>query len=229
MIEAIIAAILDRGADAGIEVVASLKDPLHQAKLLGDAIHELYWKQKNLAAAVAVGKAVIKFGLQAAARVDQSDPKLAQELRGVVKGISYDIGSFTWPGWGEPGIEITKADLAAGREAAQINLQLGRELNRGDLPMSRAHWLAGAHLMSANKMGEAATEFKTAAKLARTAGSATDEWLNAGYAGLAMVLAQTENSEAWGELEEAKKQLRRLPEGEGFVAQLETALRVMRT
>jgi len=69
-------------------------------------------------------------------------------LRSTAKGLAYDVGSLTWPGWEEPGIDPTPEDLAFGRECARLNLRLAIELKKPALKISMAYWLVGADALA---------------------------------------------------------------------------------
>ncbi len=101
-------------------------------KLVAEAI-KLYSEQDSFAAIMHLCKL--------------EDPELANKLRSGAKGCADDFASYAWSGWDEPGITITQADRAAGFDAARVNLRLAIELERGDLPTSRAHWMVGAYYL----------------------------------------------------------------------------------
>src|SRR5690348_6291645 len=94
--------------------LARQEDALGALKATTQVMRELYWKRKDLPASVLFACAGMSLGFAWAART--SDPALADQLRGIVKGLAYDIASFTWPGWDEPGIVVTASDLRAGME-----------------------------------------------------------------------------------------------------------------
>lgn len=62
-------------------------------------VKHFHWQQKKLPVLVAVGWAGIQYGLiQAETEVSQ-----AQAIKSAAKTIAYDVASFAWPGWDEPG------------------------------------------------------------------------------------------------------------------------------
>ena len=140
--------------------------------------------------------------------------------------MCYDLASFTWPGWDEPGIKVTQSDMWAGLDAAKANLRLGKELNKGDLPLSRAHWMLGAHLMAARRWPEAIEHFERATKYAETAVSRPDALLSVGFATLTALLERPGDMAAAARLEEIKAALTPLEHGPDFVSQIETAAAV---
>lgn len=167
--------------------VPAAGDPVATARAHHALIRDLYWKKKNLPSVVAVACAGIAGGLRAS--LDHTGESIEPELLGIAKGMAYDLGSFTWPGWDEPGIAIGPTDLALGREAANLNLRLAVELLRGDLAISRAHWLVGAHQLAAGECGNARVSFAQAEPLARTAGKPAEALLATAYIRLAEALA----------------------------------------
>jgi hypothetical protein len=129
--------------------------PIEIAARYKEVLLDQYWKAKNLAGAVAIGQCGISFCM---------NHKL--DLRSEAKQMAFNIGSFTWPGWAEPGIEIRETEWAAGADAASLNLRLAIELNKPPLGMSSAHWLIGAHALAARDAKAAADAFNQAFVLA---------------------------------------------------------------
>jgi hypothetical protein len=183
-------------------LIADLKDAHQRMK-------DAYWNQKDIAKTVRIGT----WGLATARAIRDRD------VMGEVKGMLYDLGSFTWPGWEEPGIELTPDLIAQGLVAAEINLAYAGILRRGDLPMSRAHWLLGAHQLAAADRESAIKEFRTAEELATQAGSQADALLCRAYRQLV---------EGSNEYEATTRALAGLDHGEELVAQLETAARALK-
>src|SRR5437773_2055538 len=107
-----------------IDRILHSADPKAAIDLLFECVRELYWKQKNLSRCLPFAFAAVNVAWLRAMDVEKSDPDLAKELRHLAKGMCYDIASFTWDGWGEPGITITPTDLAIGFDAAKANLRL---------------------------------------------------------------------------------------------------------
>lgn len=121
--------------------------PLESIQHLCDLARDAYWKQKDLPAAIAHSQSAITQAFAEAARTTDSD--LSLKLRGLAKAAAFNLASFTWPAWDEPGITVTPADQVIGREAAEINLHLALKLNRPPGPVANAYWLSGAHELAA--------------------------------------------------------------------------------
>jgi hypothetical protein len=167
-----------------------------------------YWERKDVAQVVAIATDAIGRGR------GSTDPTVLAW----VKVIAYDLASFTWPGWDEPGIRLTPADMAKGLEAARLDLELAIALERPDEKVSIAHWIVGAHLLAAGSKDEAVAAFGEAAAAAVRAGDPAQELLARGYAAIARAddaaLATVKDGFA-GIEDEAE-----------YVAQLEVARRV---
>jgi hypothetical protein len=212
---------------AAIELVSSGPDPLKNTETFGELLHH-FNNKKQLHWAIAFGRAGIQYGLAQARAISQSNPELATKLRGAAKPLAYNVASFTWPGWDEPGITISAADLVIGYDAAKANLRLAIELQRGDLPMSRAHWLLGAHELARENRPEARKQFDEAAKRAAAANEKGDELLNVGYRALIDVLDAPDDHGPAEAFAQVQRDLAKLPDGNFFVEQLQTAFKVFK-
>src|ERR1700712_2391987 len=80
-------------------------DPAANSELYHKTMLDAYWKRKTLPAVVALGASGIQYALTHAQFPTNSGA--ARELRSLAKAMSYDLASFTWPGWDEPGITPT--------------------------------------------------------------------------------------------------------------------------
>lgn len=138
-----------------------------------ELLRDVYWKAKDVALAVAVGRAGIYFALTKAAEADAAgEGEPVTTLRGLAKQMAYNVASFAWPGWDEPGITVADADRLAGLDAARLNLRLAVELKRDASKRAAAHWMLGAHELTANGPASAVASFRRARELANTAGEA---------------------------------------------------------
>jgi hypothetical protein len=203
------------------------KEPLDATATLADLANHLYWKEKDLPAAIAIGRAGIQFALLNTHALNATDASLAAKLRSAAKGMAFNLASFTWPGWDEPAIAITLADLAIGLDAAKLNLRLAIELNKGDLPLSRAHWMRAAHHLTLRQYPQAVDGFATAAEYAIKAASAADEFLCKAFECLANLAQRPSDAVLLTELSKTREKLRPLENGPGFIAQITTVARVI--
>ncbi len=185
------------------------------------AMRRAYWEDKDLAGAIAIAFGGIS-RLLAEAR--GGPPERASALRNAAKQLTYDLASFTWPGWDEPGIIVTPPEMRAGFAAARANLRMARELGKGDLPTARAHWILGAHELAAGHPDDAQTSFRQAAAAAERA----DEPGEAGLARAFEALATTAQEPAAAPLlEDALERLAEVDGGAALVSQVTTARDVL--
>jgi hypothetical protein len=207
------------------ELLASEAGPLAALETIGEVVAALYWRRKDLPRVVLAGLAGIGAGLAAAGR--ETDDAERARLLGAVKALAYNIGSFTWPGWNEAGISPGATDLAAGLDAARLNLRLAVELRKGDLPVSRGHWLLGAHLASFGEFGAARRHFEEAALYAGQEQNSGERALAQAFAALVGVaMAEGDNREramSHEQLRAAFTALSQADGGAGFAEQVRTA------
>ncbi len=145
-------------------------------------MRDYYWKKKDLSSCLRVSREAILFGQDAA----DDFPDALVEILSLVKRLCYDVASFTWIGWDEPGIHPTESEIQEGLAMARMNLQYAIRLEKGDLPTSRAYWMVGAHLLTSNHAHEAIAEFEEAESYAILAASKPDIKLVQAY----LLLAQ---------------------------------------
>jgi hypothetical protein len=214
---------------AAVLFLASQADSLVAAKTFSEAMLFSYWQAKNLPLAVAFGRAGVQFALTAAETLAEPNSELANSLRSTAKALAYNVASFTWPGWNEPGIAVTAADVALGLDAAKTNLRLANELQKGDLPLSRAHWMLGAQQLAAGDFAAATNSFVAAETFAAAANTPTEALLARGFVLVTHLVAayrQGTPAPAAAELATLKQSLAQLPDGEAFCSQFDGALAV---
>ena len=115
-----------------IGCLAGETDPEVGAAGYRQAVRDAYWEAKDLGAVTSYASAGYAHCLSAAVAAEE---EAAHRLRSEAKALMYDLASFTWPGWGEPGVEVLERDLRIGFDAAITNLRLARDLDKGDLPL----------------------------------------------------------------------------------------------
>ena len=207
-----------RDSFADIAALAEV-DLSAKPKAYSDAMRHAYWEDKDLSAAMAIAWAGISRLL---AQAHGSTPEQAYELRSQAKALSYDLASFTWAGWDEPGIVITPPEARAGCAAARANLALATELEKGDLPRSRAHWILGAHELAAGRPEDARASFEAAASLADAAGSEGSSEAKLARAFIVLTDRST-GAASEADLDAALAALRADPDGAVLVEQVRTA------
>ena len=162
--------------------------PVDGIKLIKKLAWRAYNERRELLAAVQWFQSAIFCGSTMAKVTD--DPEIEQEILGLVKGCHFDLASVTWPGWGEPGIDITSRDLELGKMSADQNLQWARVLKKGHVPESRATWMVGAFDLAVGQYDKARVRFRAAEKLGRMAESDFDIRCNRAYLALTESLSK---------------------------------------
>lgn len=205
-----------------IEQLNHQPDVLAAMTTYSKLVKHFHWQQKNLPLLVAVGWAGIQYGLIQA----KTESERAHDIQSWAKTIAYDVASFAWPGWDEPGLTIDPTAQFLGLESARLNLRLAFDLEKGDLPTSRAYWLLGAHLLAAGDFDGARDCFGETAVFAQKANAPAESVLAEGYIAIADLLANPADRQARMRLDRVKAELAGLEDGPFFVEQLDTALRV---
>ena len=168
-------------------------------------------------------------GIQFALSEAHRTPENAYVMRSKAMALTYNLASYTWPGWNEPGLAIDAAQLATGYSAARANLRLAAELGKGDLACSRAHWIVGLHALAVANWSAAIENLPATADYARKADSKADKLLALGYIALTEILRDPTNADAKQRLAGNKSQLAQLEHGNFFIQQLDNALAVFQT
>ncbi len=149
----------------------------------------LYWQHKALKEYVILSREIIRRLHEAL--ITQSDGGDREALVRPLGGECYNLASFAWPGWDEPGITVGPEELSAGREAAALCLEIRTDpANQGvafGYTSAMAYWVVAAYALSDRSYSRAVDLFSQAADLERNAGE--HGLLNAGYAALARWLA----------------------------------------
>lgn len=224
MARAAMAELNEKDGAAAIAFLVAQEDRQLAVKVCGALMHHFYWQKKDLHLSLLFGRTGIQHALTSAA---STDGQTALELRGSAKALLYDIASFTWSGWDEQGIVIGLQEAAAGLDAARANLRLAQELEKGDLPASRAWWMLGAQLLTAGEYAEAQTAFERAAPLAAAADKPDEELLSQAFGQLSFLQTATDPIPVEQQLNELLTELGALEEGEFFVGQVTTARKVL--
>jgi len=211
-----------------VEYINSLGECVEVAKHYNNLILDLYWKDKSLPYAVVMGRAGIQHILEKAREFDKSDTKKAAKLRSFAKQLSYNLASFTWPGWDEPGIVVKKDYIVVGLDAAKLNLRLATKLKKGVLKISIAHWMLGAQHLANIDYPQALKSFSLARDLAKKAKSRSNELLALGFIGITQILEGSDIPAGERLYESAIKGFRKIgsKEAEAYIQQLATARKV---
>lgn len=216
----------DEGPFAAVARVCGEGDPILSVRSLNDLMRQVYWKERDLTLALAFGRAGHQHASTTAARMLGRDPERMTQLLSAAKAFTYDIASFTWPGWDEKGIEIAETHLKEGLAAARENLRLAKRLAKGPLALSRAYWMLGAQEMASSNYASSIKAFALATEQGRAAGSRGEELLARSFGDLVVLLGSPDKQAASRQLEASLSELRKEKDGEFFAAQVETARRV---
>jgi len=211
------------GAFATIAALAEIEDLGHVADAYRQTMRAAYWDDNDVHIVVAVAYAGVSRLLAEAARVEVDD-ETEYALRSAAKGLTYDLASFTWVGWDEPGIEISPSERSAGLAAARTNLSMAYALDKGDHAISRAHWMLGAHLLTAGDLVNAAGAFEEAARHARIADEPADAALCDAFGALVDLAADPASTQR---ISDAMVALRSVDGGSDLAPQVDTARAVI--
>lgn len=221
MLETALNALYEQDSYAAITYLNRQSDPLAVVQAYDEIVRELYWKRKDLQALLLLAPAGIQYGVTVAQAMNEEEQ--AYKVRSAAKGIAYNLASFTWPGWNEPGIVLTAAHLTVGLDAARANLRFAKELQKDDLPMARAYWMLAAHQMAAGDREAAHRNFAESARLARAAGVAGEELLAEGFVAMVDALSSSRRASGIEALDAVHARLAALENGHFFRDQLNTA------
>lgn len=135
---------LDVDPQSAFAWIQSLGTPSEVGEIYNQAVRQLYWLEKGARGLARVGNAGISFCLTQAEKLENIDPKAANEFKTQAKIIAYNLAANSWPGWGDEGVVIAKSDTEAGFEAALLNLKLALELKKPADKIAVAYWLLSA-------------------------------------------------------------------------------------
>lgn len=159
--------LLLRGSDtfAALQRIERDGTPVEIAQRYDELVRDLYWKAKDVAALIVVARGGIHYCLT---RMDETtDAPDRDVFGGFAKKVAYNLASFLWPGWNEPGVSLSSGDIVIGLDAAKLNLRLAAELKRPPERIQEAHWLLGAHLLAVGEPATALREFERASPQTR--------------------------------------------------------------
>jgi len=214
---------------AAIEHIQRDGTPCEIAGRYESLVLDLYWKAHDLAAMVIVSRAGILYCLGQLLVAGHSAETI-EKLEHAAKGIAYNAGSFTWPGWEEPGIHPTAEQLAYGRDCARLNLRLAIELKRPAKGLSKAHWLIGAHALVTRDSELAEKEFQLAQDVLPPSDPAAKEMepCNLGYLAVARLCRNASDADALARFDEITRRLaaQKDEESQDYLSQLLRARRL---
>ena len=210
--------------NAGL-VMESFGEPRTISTRYLEVSNYLYWTAKDLPAVVTFAQQGIDLGVANARQVQNTNSQLATALQLSAATLAYNLASFTWPGWNEPGIEITSAHLTKGFQSAQLAVQLMTEANGEPPAMFGVNWVLGAHQLARGQYADAIAAFEKSHQIASAADLRGSALLARGYVGLAKVAGRSDTAQGEQELKAAKDALiaEGIQGGPSFVTQLDNA------
>jgi len=190
-------------------------------------VRDLYWQEKALHAVVPIARAGIQYCLTKSRELREKDAESAKKLLNLAKVMSFNLSSFTWPGWDEKGIVITETDLVAGLEAAKLNVRLVEELGADPSQLSNSYWAIGAQYLAMKDYAQAKAAFESAAKYAHKSGSKDAALMNNGYISMVGILDGSNKEKAQLEFDKTVKALKDLgtDDSKFFADQLASVLK----
>jgi hypothetical protein len=111
-------------------------------------------------------------------------------------------------------------------KAISYNLALAIELERGDLAVSRAHWMLAAQQIASGKYQEAKENFSKSIEFAEKAEAHSDVLLSHGFLHVVSLLENPTDEDARSSLEAIRSELVNLEHGEMLAQQMDDTLRV---
>lgn len=93
-----------------------------------------------------------------------TDAEIASKLKDLAKIISFNLGTNTWPGWGESETELGSLEIAIGLDSARACLRLVEALELSPDQRGNAHWLVGAQSLALGRLADAIAAFERSAE-----------------------------------------------------------------
>jgi tetratricopeptide (TPR) repeat protein len=195
---------------AAVEMVQAEGSAEDVARRYDFLMRDLYWQEKAVHAVVPIARAGIQYCLTGAQESGEENAEETKKLLDLAKVMSFNLSSFTWPGWDEKDIVITDEAILAGLEAANLNVRLVERLGAVPEQMSNSYWAIGAQYVAMKDYAEAVKAFESAAGYAKKAGSRDAELMNNGYIAMAKVLEGSDKEKAQADLDKAVKALQEI-------------------
>ncbi len=183
---------------AASEFVFGLWDETDVVKTFEDLLLDCYWKAKSIEQVIHFANAGIHYCLARAWSSGDlgddlydeiyDDPE--RELLFAAKRMATNAASFTWIGWNEPDIEITREQRRRGIAFARYSVRQLRELDPTGAQLAYTYWYLAAHLMANESYADALSVFGEARDHSASAGGDPDQpAMFDGYIGLTKILS----------------------------------------
>jgi len=197
----------------------ALLTPLRAAdyQALRDLRRVLVVEAKTLGPYLPAARLFLKEALLQAEAIGAQDPDAARALLSFARGVSYNIGADTWPGWAD-GTEIDAAAQSLGAAAAALCLELSERLHEEADRRANAHWLIGAHALAEGDLSAAKAAFE---RFSALASQTENQLLGAGY--LALVNLVGGEPEARARLRAIRSRMAEISSEPWLVRQLTSA------
>lgn len=127
----------EQGLEVTLAYLRKQEDVPAALQAWGELARSIYNKQHDVALMIFVFQQAIVHGKAVAEDVSHTEYKF--EIQSLIKGLYYDLGANTWPGWGDEGIIISPEEMAIGYQAAQDNLMWADILRKPHIPLGRAY------------------------------------------------------------------------------------------
>ncbi|KPK72852.1 hypothetical protein AMJ87_03590 [candidate division WOR_3 bacterium SM23_60] len=210
-----------------IEMIQGKGDFQEVAQRYEFLVRDLYWQEKALHALMPIARAGIQYCLTKANELTEKDSAAAHKLVDYAKIMSYNLSSFTWPGWDDKDIIITDEALVAGLEAAMLNVRLVERLGANPGQLSNSYWAIGAQYLAMKEYAKATTAFESAVNYAQKAGSKDAELMNKGYIAMSRILEGSDKKKAQADFDKTVKALQDIgtDDSKFFAGQLVSVLK----
>lgn len=211
---------------AAISYLLQQDDPFSISTSFNDLINHLYWEDKDLPSAIAIGRAGMQYGLSAVVEVEAINPEAADKIRLKIRALAFNIASYAWPGWDEEGISPNPTDVAFGHDAAKLLVRLVKEKKAEPIKIARAWWMLGVYQLAAGKNDRAHNSFNLSAEFAGKASTRSEQLLAQAFTILADAQEDPEQEGLSIQMSGLQASLAQEEHGADFVNQVDTAARV---
>jgi|TARA_B100000315_G_C14427571_1_gene518597 hypothetical protein len=185
--------IAEKDLFAASEFVFSLGEESEIVSAFSGLLFNTYYKAKSIRQVLHLGCAGINYCLSRAGELDPNSQE-SKDLRLSAKKMATNIASFTWPGWDEPGIEISAEEMRQGLAFARYSIRQLNDLDPTDDQLSFSYWFLGAQLLAHKKYDEALEIFTQAHRYGPD-GKGDSSAMLTGYIGLTKILNDQDGEE----------------------------------
>lgn len=207
-----------------LKAIRGLGEPVEVMKVHAFLERLQYWHHQDHRASREFMEAGVAYGLEQARRLQPFCPNEAQQIMRSVWGLTYDIASFTWDGWGAPWASISADDLAVGLRSARRSVELAHQLRLPAYRRAMSHWVLGAHLLSAGDIRRAEEEMSRSLEADVEAKDRDSIQLAKGHLAVLGILEGSNATQNVLQLKDAKQSLEGSRYEDFFVDQLDSTL-----